>query len=257
MKINDLKVSLSNSKESSKMMIQLMKQKRDGKIPGICGRMGDLGIIDAKYDVAISTACGSLNSILVETVEVGQKCIELLKRDNLGRANFTCMDKIPKFDLSKISTPQNAPRLFDLVQCDSNYKMAFYQALGDTLVATDMTQANQIAYGATRYKVVTLDGQVIDKSGTMSGGGKTVSKGGMSSKKDEDATPEMLQELTELLKIANNSLCHDDLNEAEICIRQDTSRLEECKRQHGKITMDIDSLRDEISDAEKSLELAR
>jgi len=56
-------------------------------------------------------------------------------------------------------------------------KPAFYYALHDTLVATDLDQARRIAYGATRYRVVSEAGELIDVAGTMSGGGKQVSKG--------------------------------------------------------------------------------
>lgn len=40
--------------------------------PGLCGRLGDLGTIDDKYDVAVSTACGALNNIVCDTIETAQ-----------------------------------------------------------------------------------------------------------------------------------------------------------------------------------------
>jgi structural maintenance of chromosome 4 len=71
-------------------------------------------------------------------------------------------------------------RLFDLVQIqDETVRTAFYFSLRDTLVANDLDQASRIAYGAQRYRVVTLKGDLIETSGTMSGGGKTVSRGRM------------------------------------------------------------------------------
>jgi len=48
---------------------------------------------------------------------------------------------------------------------DNRYKNAFYFALRDTLVANDLDQATRIAYGAKRFRVVTLNGQLIDTSG--------------------------------------------------------------------------------------------
>ena len=58
------------------------------------------------------------------------------------------------------------PRLFDLVKVsDEMIRPAFYFALRDTLVAKDLDQATRIAYGKTRYRVVTLGGQLIDQSG--------------------------------------------------------------------------------------------
>lgn len=62
--------------------------------------------------------------------------------------------------------PENVPRLFDLVRIEDNrLRTAFYYALRDTLVASDLDQASRIAYGARRYRVVTLGGQVIEVTG--------------------------------------------------------------------------------------------
>ena len=72
---------------------------------------------------------------------------------------------------------------------------AFYFALRDTLVAKDLDQATRIAYGAQRHRVVTLDGQVIEPSGTMSGGGGRVSKGRMGSRVVEDVNPREVEEM--------------------------------------------------------------
>jgi structural maintenance of chromosome 4 len=59
---------------------------------GILGRLGDLGKIDKKYDVAISTACGFLDHILVQTVHDGEKCINYLRANRIGSARFLMMD---------------------------------------------------------------------------------------------------------------------------------------------------------------------
>jgi structural maintenance of chromosome 4 len=75
------------------------------------------------------------------------------------------------------------------------FRPAFYSVLQNTLVAKDLEQANRIAYGAKRWRVVTLDGQLIDKSGTMSGGGTKVAKGGMSSKLAADTSKEQVAKL--------------------------------------------------------------
>lgn len=56
-----------------------------------------MGGIDAKYDVAISTCCGRLDNIVVEDVATAEKCIELMKRDNVGRATFIALEKIAHY----------------------------------------------------------------------------------------------------------------------------------------------------------------
>jgi structural maintenance of chromosome 4 len=132
--------------------------------------------------VAISTACPQLENLVVDNVETGQGCISHLRRNKLGRAVFIVLDKLPSMDYSPISTPENVPRLFDLVQIkDTRLAPAFYSVLRDTLVAKDLEQANRIAFGKKRWRVVTLDGQLIDMAGTMSGGGGRPSRGRMGS----------------------------------------------------------------------------
>lgn len=69
--------------------------------------------------------------------------------------------------------------------------MAFYHALRNTLVAKDLDEATRIAFEgkSTRHRVVSLQGQLIDTSGTMSGGGNKPMRGGMSSVIAEEVSP--------------------------------------------------------------------
>lgn len=50
-----------------------------------------------KYDVAISTACGALDHIVVDTVTSAQKCVEYLKKNNIGAATFICLEKMERW----------------------------------------------------------------------------------------------------------------------------------------------------------------
>lgn len=79
-----------------------------------------------------------------------------------------------------LDIPENVPRLYDLVRVkDERVKPAFYFALRNTLVAENLEQATRIGYGRTRYRIVTLKGELIEPSGTMSGGGKSCMRGRM------------------------------------------------------------------------------
>ena len=60
---------------------------------------GDLGAIDDRYDVAISTACGPLDNIVVDTMETAQQCVAFLKSNNLGLATFIGMDKVRHYTI--------------------------------------------------------------------------------------------------------------------------------------------------------------
>jgi structural maintenance of chromosome 4 len=195
-KADEARASLSNSQSRGKVLNGLMRLKESGRIEGFHGRLGNLGTIDAKYDVAISTACPALENLVVDTVEVGQQCIDYLRKNSLGRANIILLDRLARRDLSPVETPENVPRLFDLVKAkEERFRPAFYSVLQNTLVAENLEQANRIAYGARRWRVVTLDGALIDVSGTMSGGGTAVAKGAMSSKAQNESSKEEVSAL--------------------------------------------------------------
>ena len=78
--INTIQATLAEANEAlrqgnsgSAALTALMKESAAGRIKGVHGRLGDLGIIDPKYDCAITTACSSLNFIVVEDTQAGQK----------------------------------------------------------------------------------------------------------------------------------------------------------------------------------------
>jgi structural maintenance of chromosome 4 len=80
---------------------------------------GDLGTIDDRYDCAVTTACGALNNIVVDTANTAQWCVEFLRKNNVGRATFVILEKIEylKAQMSKpFNAPEGVPRLFDLIK---------------------------------------------------------------------------------------------------------------------------------------------
>lgn len=176
-------MSSSNSRSPTVRSI-LEAAKKGGELSnvGILGRLGDLATIHEKYDVAISTACGMLDYIVVETTLGAQKCLAYLRKKNLGRANFLPLEKMKKGVHNHTpETPENAPRLFDLISpLNHDILPALYLAVGNTLVASDLETATRLAYEYNkRWRVVTIDGKLIETSGTMAGGGRGVRKGGM------------------------------------------------------------------------------
>ncbi|CAM8972758.1 unnamed protein product [Rhodiola kirilowii] len=176
-KVSELSSVMESEKSQGSVLKAILQAKESKQIDGIYGRMGDLGAIDAKYDVAISTACPGLDYIVVETTSAAQACVKLLRSMNLGVATFMILEKqadhLHRLK-EKVSTPEGVPRLFDLVKVrDEKMKLAFYAALRNTVVAENIDQATRIAYGRARefQRVVSLDGALFEKSGTMSGGG--------------------------------------------------------------------------------------
>ncbi|CAD6333346.1 unnamed protein product [Miscanthus lutarioriparius] len=177
-KVAEMKTTRDSEKNQSTALKAILQAKESNEIQGIYGRLGDLGAIDAKYDVAISTAASSgLNYIVVETINSAQACIELLRRRN-REETVTCLILEKQTHLlhkikEKVKTPEGVPRLFDLVKVkDEKLKLAFFHVLGNTVVANDLDQASRIAYTAAKEfrRVVTLGGELFEKSGTMSGG---------------------------------------------------------------------------------------
>ncbi len=160
---------------------------------GVHGRLGDLGCIDESYDIAVSTACPQLDYIVVDTSAGASQCVEYLRAKSLGRASFIILEQLGNLsqamERGKGKTGgerRECPRLFDqITPVDSRFREAFYLGLHDTLVAPDLDTATAVAYkgGSCVARVVTLQGQLIDRSGTMSGGGSSVKRGGMGAKK--------------------------------------------------------------------------
>ncbi|TKA78375.1 hypothetical protein B0A55_04732 [Friedmanniomyces simplex] len=251
-KADEARASLSATQSQGNVLSGLTRLKDSGRIDGFHGRLGNLGAIDQKYDVAISTACPSLDNLVVDTVEVGQQCIDYLRKNNLGRANFILLDRLPQRDISPIETPENVPRLFDLVKSKhERFQPAFYSVLQNTLVAKDLEQANRIAYGAKRWRVVTLDGQLIDKSGTMSGGGTKVAKGGMSSKLASDVSKEQVAKM----EVDRDALekeyieLQESQREFDTRLRGLQERTPRLETQAQKLGLEVESIERNIADA--------
>jgi len=128
-----------------------------------------------------------LDYIVVETTMGARQCIEFLKNGK-GRAAFIALNQLQDSEakLAKSGTVRfPLPRLFDLVKplpgLEVKLRPALYLALKDTLVAKDLDTAVKTAYvgDKAQWRVVTLGGDLIDISGTMSGGGQSVKSGGM------------------------------------------------------------------------------
>jgi len=253
-KVEELKSAMTASKSQNRVLDALMNEKKKGGLPGIYGRLGDLGAIEAQYDVAISTACGALDSIVVDTIDTGKKAIDYLKKNNLGRANFILMDKMEKFRANtqkKITTPENVPRLFDLVRVKDEFlKTGFYFALRDTLVAKDIDQATRIAYGKQRYRVVTLKGELIETSGAMSGGGNAVSKGKMGTQVATEAVdPREVQNMENQLEKLNRELETLRLRRQKLeeTITQKEKDATSLKHNTQKLSQEIQGLKDRVT----------
>lgn len=248
-KVLTAKDTVNSAKSQGAVLTSLMKLSNSGRVDNFHGRLGALGTIDPKYDVAISTACPSLDNLVVDTVEAGQQCVEYLRKNNIGRAKFILLDRLPKRNLEPIQTPENVPRLFDLIKPkEDKFAPAFFSVLGDTLVAKDPEQARRIAYGGRRWRVVSLQGVLIDKSGTMSGGGQ-ISKGKMKGQIETTISDSELRELEQELEEKEAKYA-----KAEATYNKMNTHLNELRDQKPKLELDISKVNLEIETLSTTLE---
>lgn len=246
------KESVSSAKSQGAVLTSLTNLSSSGRIEGFNGRLGSLGTIDQKYDTAVSTACHALDNLVVDTVEVGEECVSYLRKNNVGRAKFILLDKLPKRNLEKINTPENVPRLFDLITPkEPRFAPAFYSVLFDTLVAKDVEQARRIAYGSRRFRVVTLDGIVIDTSGTMSGGGRP-SQGRMKPQLESTVSAHELKQLEEEFTERETRYSKADsvLHKMNMALRDFQRQKPQIELEISKTKLDIESLKTTFKEAE-------
>ncbi|NWX24428.1 SMC4 protein, partial [Aegotheles bennettii] len=250
-KVEEAKSSLAQSRSRGKVLEALLRQKKCGNIRGLYGRLGDLGAISEKYDVAISSCCGALDNIVVDTIDTAQQCVNFLKTSRIGVATFIALDKMAVWEkkIQQISTPENTPRLFDLVKVeDEKVRLAFYFALRDTLVANNLEEATRVAFQKDkRWRVVTLQGQIIEQSGTMTGGGGKIMKGRMGSSVVVDISEEEVNKMeSQLQKDSKRAVqCGEEKSQLEEAIRKLQQDVREMRNTLEKYTASIQNLADQ------------
>lgn len=282
-KAEQRKADASQRASAGALISALMEARATNVIPGIYGRLGDLGAIAPTYDIAISTACGSLDYIVVDSTSTAQRCVEFLRQRQLGVATFLILDKqahlaphagpLVKSEDGGFPTPEGVPRLFDLVQCtDPKVRLAFYSGLRDTLVANDLEQASRIAYGKDRRwkRVVTLKGELINDNGTMAGGGAKPKGGRMrlgnappqftTTADNKEATTELKNAEKELEKVATSlRMAREELEEAMAEVKAAKLALSDVETSIPKLRLESQAARDRADDLRsqmKELEVA-
>ncbi len=173
-----------------------------GAIGGIYGTVAELGTIDPDYAVALEVAGGSrLSYIVVDNEQVATECVNVLKNEKAGRASFIPLDKI------KTSAPGKLPKdegvidfALNLVKFDPKMRPAFEFVFSDTIVTENFDTAKRQGFRGQR--AVSLDGDLVERSGLITGGYFQQASAGLSLQV-EDTSPEIenrLQGLEEILK---------------------------------------------------------
>ena len=157
----------------------------NANIQGVHAPLVKLGQVDEEYSTAMEIAVGGrMSHIVVDDEHVASTCIELLKSSNAGRATFVPLNKIVRCPKS-LNLPKDKGVIdfaINLIDFDDEYLNAFYYAVGDTLVVEDRAAANKLI---GKYRMVTLSGDLFEKSGSITGG--AVRKTGLKFSQNSDS----------------------------------------------------------------------
>ncbi len=211
----------------------------NAELDGVHGTVGQLGAVADRYATACETAGGGrLANVVVDDDTVGQRCIEYLKRRNAGRATFL---PLTEMDDRGVPTPPDGSGVIDfaynLVEFAPEYAGVFSYVLGDTLVVEDIETARQYM---GRYRLVTLEGELVEKSGAMTGGSTSGSRYSFS--KTGGGKLERLA--TEISDLQEQQA--DRKNE----LRELETRLEKARDRRASATEEVRSIKAELTELE-------
>ncbi len=153
----------------------VIKEAEKGILRGVLGPISKLINVPKEYAVAIEIALGTaLQNVVVETENDAKRCIEFLKTQNKGRATFLPVATVKprKFEEKGLENAFGFVGVAnELVDTDSKYYDILSSLLGNTVIAEDIDSAVSIAKKhGYRFKIVTLDGQVVNAGGSLTGG---------------------------------------------------------------------------------------
>lgn len=171
---NERDARLSQAVETLKRLFQ-----------GVHGRMTDLcRPTQKKYNLAVTVAMGKfMDAVVVEDENTGKECIKYLKEQRLPPQTFIPLQSIRVKPITeRLRTLGGTAKLvFDVIQFDPALEKAILFAVGNILVCDDLAEAKVLSWSGERFKVVTVDGILLTKSGTMTGG----TSGGMEARSNK------------------------------------------------------------------------
>ena len=214
----------------------VMQEAQRGSLRNIHGPVSRLIRTEDDYTVAIEIALGAaMQQIVVGTEADGKAAIAYLKRTGGGRATFLPMNTIQGRSLQENgleSCRGFAGIASELVQCDGQYRAIVENLLGRTVIVSDMDAAIHMSQKyKNRFKIVTLDGQVMNPGGSMTGGSTNKEAG-------------ILSRANELTKLtAQEQKLQQDKAVAE-------ADLQEAQRLFDQVEFQMAAARDQLREAE-------
>lgn len=163
----------------------VLKQSQSKALPGVHGTLSQLITVDNENSTAIEIALGAaMQNVVVSTESDAKRAINYLKQNNVGRATFLPISAIKPRYMDEKNLDDNfgfVDVASNLVDCDEQYRDIVENLLGRVMVVEDIDCAIAISKRyKNRYKIVTLDGQVMNPGGSMSGGSKGKGSGVLS-----------------------------------------------------------------------------
>ena len=156
------------------------------KIRGVHAPLLQLGSVDKQYATALEIAMGGrMKNIVVDDEDVARTCVDYLKSARAGRATFLPLSKMRKAPAS-LKIPKEKGVIdfaINLIDFDDKYLDSFFYALGETLIVEDFDCAKKLI---GKYRIVTLDGSLFEKSGAITGGDKQETGLKFSQNQDEE-----------------------------------------------------------------------
>jgi|Deesub1362B_J571_1020462.scaffolds.fasta_scaffold01030_4 chromosome segregation protein len=191
-----VRAKISALKPFSKPVELILEAKQKKALPGVYGTVSQLGEVNEKYILALEIAAGnSLQFLVVENEDDAIRAINYLKQIKGGRATFLPLNKIKrKFELNSLPDDDGVvDYAINLVKFDKKFKPVFEFVYRDTIVVDNIQTAKRLMDGR---RIVTLEGDLLEKSGSMTGGSTVGKMGMLLSRELIDRESNIMEELT-------------------------------------------------------------
>ncbi|HBB34996.1 MAG TPA: chromosome segregation protein SMC [Cyanobacteria bacterium UBA8803] len=229
-------------------------------LPGVCGLVAQLGRVEPRYQLALETAAGArLGNLVVEDDGVAAAGIELLKQKRAGRATFLPLNKIQPPRFSTTVALQYARGFIDyalnLIECDPHYRNVFAYVFGSTVVFATLNEARPYL---GQHRIVTLEGEILEVSGAMTGGSSTHRSELHFGTSDAAESSEMmglrdrLQELEQIL-----SHCHQLITQGSASVKELTQKLTQARAKHAENQLRLEQFHKDIQNLTAQQEQVR
>ncbi len=144
---------------------------------GMCGVLANIIDVPDELQIAVEMCLGaSLQNIVTETEQDAKRLVEHLRKNNLGRASFLPISSVKGKRIDKIKGNEKGiiGIASDLVKCNKKYEQIILNLLGRTIIVNNMETAIKVAKENNyTFRIVTLDGDLINSSGSITGGSVT------------------------------------------------------------------------------------